>query len=234
MNKIKPPENYPPEEGCFLRGNDFSPVAVCVILNRMREETPPDIELLTRTAVESGAALAGTLQTENIGVEKIICNVIANPNIRYIVLCGPESPGHLTGENLEVLLKNGIDKRKMIIGSNSPTPYLFNIPDEWVERFRGQVKLINLINEGRPELIREAVQACFQEKPTKFMGYELHDTGALQLPPISEKITWRVLHPEREPKDEDERRQIEKLQAQIEWIKMKMKEKEKAGSEHKK
>ena len=76
MNKIKPPDNYPPEEGCFLRGNDYSPAAVCVILNRMREETPPEIELLTRVSIEFGAALAGTLQTENIGVEKIICNII--------------------------------------------------------------------------------------------------------------------------------------------------------------
>lgn len=42
---------------------------------------------LVEVAIESGAALAGTLQTENIGIEKIIANVVANPNIRYLILC---------------------------------------------------------------------------------------------------------------------------------------------------
>jgi len=30
-----------------------------------------------------GAALAGTLQTENIGIEKIVANIASNPNIRH-------------------------------------------------------------------------------------------------------------------------------------------------------
>jgi tetrahydromethanopterin S-methyltransferase subunit A len=82
INKANPAEGYPPETGCYLRGNDFSPVAVVVILRWEREKTPPSIEQLVRVAVESGAALAGTLQTENVGLEKVICNLVANPNVR--------------------------------------------------------------------------------------------------------------------------------------------------------
>src|SRR5512136_1559258 len=104
IQKVPVSEDYPPEEGCYLRGNDYSPVAVCVILHRIREETPKELEELVRVAVESGAALAGTLQTENIGLEKVICNVVANPNIRYLLLCGSESPGHLTGDAVIALL----------------------------------------------------------------------------------------------------------------------------------
>ena len=100
VKKAEPADGYPPEEGCYLRGNDYSPVAVVVILRWMREQTPPDIEKLVRVGVESGAALSGTLQTENIGIEKIICNVVSNPNIRYLIVCGPESPGHLVGNTL--------------------------------------------------------------------------------------------------------------------------------------
>ena len=47
--------------------------------------------------VEAGSALSGTLQTANIGLEKIIRKLVANPNIRYLVLGGPESDGHRTG-----------------------------------------------------------------------------------------------------------------------------------------
>lgn len=225
IRKVELPDEYPPEEGCYLRGNDFSPVAVVVILNRRREETPPDIEKLTRTAIESGAALAGTLQTENIGIEKIICNLVANPNIRYIVLCGPESQGHLTGESLLAVVENGVDSKRRIVGSNAPTPYLFNISSESVERFRKQITIIDLLNRGTPELVREAVYLCYQESPASFEGYTLYDTGAYAGLPIVHKITWRVTHPQREPKDDEEREQVEKLKERMAWIKARMEEK---------
>jgi tetrahydromethanopterin S-methyltransferase subunit A len=93
IRKAKVPKEYPPEEGCYLRGNDHSPVAVAVILKWKREETPKSIEELVRVGLETGAALSGTLQTENVGLEKVICNIVANPNIGYLVVCGPEDPG---------------------------------------------------------------------------------------------------------------------------------------------
>jgi len=226
IHKAEPSPEYPPEEGCYLRGNDYSPVAVCVILNRRREETPPDYENLVRVAVETGAALAGTLQTENIGIEK---NITANPNIRYLVQLGPESPGHLTGASVASLFKNGVDERRKIIGSPSPTPYLFNISMEHIERFREQVTLLDFLNEGSVDLVREVVRACYQEEPTEFRGYRLFDPGAIRKPPLSGKITWRVTQPEKEPKTEEERAQREKGRAMVEWVKRKMQEKKMSG-----
>ena len=134
--KVKPENNYPPEQGCYLRGNDYSPVAVVVLLNAPREQTSPEIEELVRVAIEKGAALAGTLQTENIGIEKVVCNIVANPNIRYLLLCGIEVAGHNTGDALRALIQNGIDERRTIVGSKAVTPYLFNIPLIAVKRFR--------------------------------------------------------------------------------------------------
>jgi tetrahydromethanopterin S-methyltransferase subunit A len=209
--KVPPASDYPPEEGCYLRGNDFSPVAVCVILKWMREETPPEIEELVRTGVESGAALSGTLQTENIGIEKMLCNLTANPNIRYLIVCGPESPGHLVGDAILALSANGVDSNKRIIGTKAPTPYLFNILPVVIERFRLQITVIDLINEGSPEVVKEAIRACYQEKPVQFRNYSLYDPGAFPQPPLSGKITWRVRQPEKEPKSETERLEIDRF-----------------------
>ena len=225
MKKIEPPPGYPPEDGRYLRGNDHSPVAVVIILIHPAEEIPLGIEVLVKTGVESGAALSGTLQTENIGLEKIICNIVANPNIRYLVLAGPESPGHFTGEALIALFKNGIDQKKRIIGTKSPAPYLFNIPAEDVERFREQVALVNLLNEGDSDVIRQAVWSCYQEKPTQFRSYSLYDPGAYPAKPISRKITWRVTRPHIEPKDETERKQVERLKEMMANIKKRVKTK---------
>jgi tetrahydromethanopterin S-methyltransferase subunit A len=219
MKKIAPAAGYPPEEGCYLRGNDYSPVAVVVILRWEREKTPPSIEQLVRVAVESGAALAGTLQTENIGLEKVVCNLVANPNIRFLVVFGPETPGHLVGDAILALKSNGVDDGKRIIGAKAPTPYLFNVPLEFIEQFREQVTVIDLIDEGSPEVLRQAVRACYQEEPTPFRSYVLSDPGAYPEPPLSGKITWNVRNPSTEPKDEQARTRVEKARQLMERIK---------------
>jgi tetrahydromethanopterin S-methyltransferase subunit A len=70
MLKVNPHPDYPTEEGRYIRGNDFSPVAVAIILNCEAEKIPREIELLVRAGVEAGAALSGTFQTENIGYDR--------------------------------------------------------------------------------------------------------------------------------------------------------------------
>jgi len=205
MLKVNPHPDYPPEEGRYVRGNDFSPVAVAIVLNCDADKIPPDLERLVRVGVETGAALSGTVQTENIGFEKIICNVVANPNIRFVILGGPESEGHRTGEALKALLFNGVDDKRRIIGTSAPHPLLFNLNTELIERFRSQVELIDLQFEGDPGVIRQAVWSCYQEEPVDFRGHYVCDPGAYPEPPLSGRITWRVTQPWVEPVDERER-----------------------------
>jgi len=224
MLKVDPHPDYPPEEGRYLRGNDRSPVVVVVILNDPEDKIPPEIERLVRVGVEAGAALSGTVQTENIGFEKIICNVIANPNIRWAVLTGPESEGHLTGEAFKALLANGVDEKKRIVGTDAPHPLLFNLPMEFIERFRAQVSLIDLQFKGTPETVRQAVWSCYQEEPVKFEGKQVHDVGAYPEPPLSGKITSRVMEPWKQPQSEQERQAAKKMWEWVERVKRKQQE----------
>ena len=167
---------------------------------------PPDIEKLVQVAVEGGAALAGTVRTENIGLEKVICNIVANPNIRYLAVCGPESPNHLVGDAILALSQNGIDSQRRIIARRPPAPFLFNIPEELTLRFRRQVTVIDLVNEGSPDVLRETVRASCQEEPVRFRGYTLSDPGAYPEPALRGKITWRVADPQQQLKTEEEQR----------------------------
>ena len=218
MLKVEPHPNYPPEEGRYLRGNDYSPVAVAIILNCDADKIPADLEQLVRVGLETGAALSGTVQTENIGFEKIICNIVANPNIRYLVLGGPESEGHQTGQAMKALIDNGVDNRKRIIGVKAPHPVLFNLPLEFIDRFRNQLELIDVQFEGDPEIIRMAVWSCFQESPVAFRSYSLHDPGAYSAEPLSGQITWRVTQPWTEPYNEAERKALDKVRALVETL----------------
>ncbi len=219
MLKVKAHPDYPPEEGRYLRGNDSSPVAVAIILCSDADKIPPEIEKLVRAGAESGAALSGTVQTENIGFEKIICNVVANPSIRHLIVGGPESEGHLTGEALKALVRDGIDEKMRIRNTSSPHPFLYNIPTEFIERFRRQLSVIDLQFEGNPDVIRNAVWSCYQEKPVQFRDYSIHDPGALPEAPLSGKITMRVTQPWLELPNDKERDAIKKAKALIARLK---------------
>ncbi len=221
MLKVKPHADYPPENGRYLRGNDCSPAAVAIVLNCDDDKVPPEIEALVRAGLEGGAALSGTVQTENIGFEKIVCNIVANPNIRYLILGGPESPGHLTGEALKALVASGVDGKKRIIGTGAPHPFLFNLPLEFIERFRRQLTLVDLQFEADPEVVKKAVWSCYQENPVEFRGYSLHDPGAYPEAPLGGNITWRVTQPWAEPSDDKEREALVKLKALMEQLRNK-------------
>src|SRR4030042_224545 len=123
MKKRDVPDGYPPEKGRYARGNDFSPGAVWGILDTFDFTIPSELEELLMAGLDTGAALSGMLQTENIGMEKMICNIVANPNIRYIVLCGREASGHLPGQSLLCLMEKGVDEKRRIVESNAPTPF---------------------------------------------------------------------------------------------------------------
>ncbi|HJW76321.1 MAG TPA: tetrahydromethanopterin S-methyltransferase subunit A [Thermoleophilia bacterium] len=218
MLKVSPPETYPPEEGRYLRGNDLSPVAVAVILNQDEDKIPPDIQSLVRTGVESGAALSGTLQTPNIGFEKMFRNLVANPNIRYLILGGPESEGHLTGEALKAFFEHGMDARRRILGTEASHAVLHNLSEEVIERVRRQLTLVDLQFEGDPAIVRQAVWACYQELPVDFRGYSLSDPGAYPEPPLSSQITWRVTQPWIAPENERELAAKQRIEALIERL----------------
>ncbi|MGD0725289.1 MAG: tetrahydromethanopterin S-methyltransferase subunit A [Spirochaetia bacterium] len=233
MLKVNPHPDYPPEDGRYIRGNDFSPVAVVIILNCEADKIPRELETLVRAGVESGAALSGTVQTENIGFEKVVCNIVANPNVRYLVVGGPESPGRLTGEALKALLSKGVDEKKKIIGTTAPHPLLFNVPIELIERFRKQLTLIDLQFESDPELIRKAVWSCYQESPVEFRGQFLFDPGAFPEPPLSGRITWRITQPWAEPANESERDALRKTQELMKKIREMQEQKKRKNEDFK-
>lgn len=218
-HKVRPHAEYPAEEGRYLRGNDFSPVAVVVVLNTDEDKIPPDIEAMVPAGVESGAALSGTVQTPNIGFEKLIWNVVGNPNIRFLVLAGPESEGHRTGEALKAFFANGLDEKSRVIGTEAANAVLYNVPREVVERFLDQVTLVDCQFQDIPTL-RAAIRACYQEEPTEFRGQILCDPGAYPAEPIGGRLTWRVTQPWAMPKDEKEAAAKERSLALIERLRL--------------
>ncbi|MCJ2513254.1 MAG: methyltransferase [Candidatus Thermoplasmatota archaeon] len=96
-------------------------------------------------------AIYGSLKTENIGIEKIVANIISNPNIRYLLICGEEIRGHKSGESLIALHKYGIDNENKIINAPGAIPYIENLKKEAINRFRDQIEILDFINITDPK-----------------------------------------------------------------------------------
>jgi tetrahydromethanopterin S-methyltransferase subunit A len=113
-------------------------------------------------------ALYGPLKTENIGVEKIIANVISNPHIRFLVLCGDDIRGHRSGSSLVALHTNGIDEHHRIIQAPGAIPYIENIDQNAILRFQKQIQIIDCIGEKNKQTLDQTIQTCIQQSPVSF------------------------------------------------------------------
>jgi tetrahydromethanopterin S-methyltransferase subunit A len=89
--------------------------------------------------------IVGKTETENIGIEKVIKNIISNPTIRILLLAGKDPEGHRSGATLLALWKNGIDENMRVINSPGRRPILKNVTKEEVEVFRKQIYVVDMI-----------------------------------------------------------------------------------------
>lgn len=145
---------WPPLPGDYHVLRARAPVAVCT-LNSVALAT--DIIALA----PDGLAIAGTMQTENLGIERIIKNVTSNPHIRFLVVCGEDTQqavGHLPGQSLHSLFESGIDERGRIRDARGKRPVLKNVTPEEIDAFRQQIELVTRIGEEDATAIGNEVE----------------------------------------------------------------------------
>jgi tetrahydromethanopterin S-methyltransferase subunit A len=132
--KKSPASGWPIAKGDFNSGDANSPVAVMTCGSHLDE----------KGICDKGAAICGSCKTENLGLEKVIANIISNPNIRFILLCGTEVKGHLAGQTMVALHKNGV-KDGRVVGAEGAIPFIENLADDAIKRFQEQCELVNIM-----------------------------------------------------------------------------------------
>jgi tetrahydromethanopterin S-methyltransferase subunit A len=148
---------WPPHPGEYIVGNPVGSVAVCTLSNR-------DLPQRLIAAVPD-LAIAGRCDTENIGIEKVVLNLLANSHIRWLLLCGIEAPGHRAADAFLRLKERGVDANMRVLESASWRPVLRNLTLLEVARFREQIELINLIGvTAVDEIVKAAREVA--KRPT--------------------------------------------------------------------
>lgn len=129
---------WPPVPGKYFVLDPKAPAAVSTLGS-------PD---LAQTLYKSGPpnlCITGKTETENVGIEKVVMNILANPAIGYLILAGDDPPVHLSGRTLLALSEHGMDAQGKIRRAPGRQPVLRNITAPQVEAFRNRIRLIDMI-----------------------------------------------------------------------------------------
>jgi len=147
---------WPPLPGAYTALRYRAPVAVCAL-------TDDGLAAAIARAAGPEVSIVGTLQTENLGIERVVTNILANPNIRFLVVAGTDSRqaiGHLPGHSLVALARNGIDGTGRIVAARGKRPVLRNVTHEAMEHFRRTVEVVDLIGTTDVDTVITAAHAC--------------------------------------------------------------------------
>jgi tetrahydromethanopterin S-methyltransferase subunit A len=159
-------EGWPPLPGDYQVVRKQAPVAVCTL------NSDHLVAKLAASGVE-GLSLVGTLHTENLGIEHLIRNTLANPHIRFLILCGVDTQkaiGHLPGQSLASLFRHGVNEKMRIIEAKGKRPLLKNLDVKHVNAFLQQVQLVETIGETDVSCLLSSISESAVNSPGPFAG----------------------------------------------------------------
>lgn len=194
-NKVTPSDPWPLMTGEYEVGDPESPVAVATCGSHM-DNAP---------LLGAGAGLVGPCKTENIGIEKMVANIISNPNIRFLIVTGMEVKGHITGQAIEAFGKGGVDQEGRIVGAVGAIPFIQNLNEEAIERYQEQVETINIIDTEDIGTITSKIKECISKDP-----------GALDVEPMVVEIS--------EGGEEEEAHGLRPMAAEISNVRARMRQ----------
>ncbi len=122
----------------------------------------PDLAVALAKRRPTGLAIVGKTESENIGVDKVVKNIISNSAIRYLIVTGEEATGHASGRTLLALKANGVSGDR-VKGSPGKKPVLRNVTLTEVEAFRAQVEVVDLLGVTDVDVISARVAVLAAE-----------------------------------------------------------------------
>lgn len=169
--------SWPTVEGTYVVGDPTAPIAICVLTSG---------ELMAPLASIPGVAIAGEVQTANLGLERIVLNVVGNPAIRFLLLCGRESRLFRPGQSLAALVENGVDESGQVRGALGHEPILRSLSADAIGRFRSQVELVDWTGVVDTGELRREVEALARRRPAPVAAAALAmQAASLEFTPIA-------------------------------------------------
>jgi len=157
VDKKSAASGWPISKGDFRSGDASNCVAVVTMGSHLDEQGICD----------AGAAICGSCKTENLGIEKVIANVISNPNIRFMLCVGTEVKGHLSANTMKALHKNGV-KEGRVVGAEGAIPFIENLKDDAIKRWQEQTSIVDIMETEDNAAIKAKVAELKAKDPGAF------------------------------------------------------------------
>ncbi len=148
--------SWPTVIGEYTVLDKSAPVAVITLASLKLEEKLAKLK-------PAGLCIVGKTETENIGIDKIVKNVITNPAISFLIIAGKETDGHQSGNTLLALYKNGVNKDMRVIGSSGRRPILKNVSRSDIDVFRKQILLDNQVGSENVKKLTKKIKELSQK-----------------------------------------------------------------------
>ncbi len=138
----------------LLVGSPESNVGICILWMKK--------EALEKRIPKRLYHVMGNLYTTQ-GINPMVKNILSNPKIRHIVVCGPDLTK--SGDAMLNFMKGGMDSDRKIIGSSG---YIdSDITDELLESFRRNVEVIDA--RGKENMLTEILEEASKTALEPFM-----------------------------------------------------------------
>ena len=177
---------WPITNGAYTVGDPKAPIAICTLTSN---------ELMEPLARLPSVAISGRVYTVNLGIEKIILNVTANPSIRFLLLCGRESAVFHPAQAFLALANNGVTSERRIIGAKGHLPILSNVSMDRIGLFRQQVQLIDRVGETDLKVLGTAVSDLATRDPGEFSERIVEAQSGMVVTALNESSRFVNLRP---------------------------------------
>ena len=126
-------------------------------------------EIVSRNLDKKDYAVLGNYYDRKNGLEPLIRNCLANPNIRYIILFGNDKAQ--SKDVLRNFFEEGFDEKGFVVGTDTKIPR--GIPFEDLEKLRKNVKLFDVTekvtdqnnSDDYAKVIKETIQNLEKKEP---------------------------------------------------------------------
>lgn len=162
MKLMRLTSSWPVEQGEYVVGRKTAPIAISTLGS---DELP---SALATTLGKERFSIVGKTHTENIGIEKIVKNTVTNPDIRFLILCGKDTRGHMPGQSLISLFAYGVNHEKKIVNAKGQRPVLKNLKFTELEHFRAQIEIVDIIGTEDVHLVAGKAEECIARNPGRF------------------------------------------------------------------
>ena len=126
---------------------------------------------------ESLYGIKGKLFTPNIGIEKMIRNILRTETIEYLVVVGKEDvPYFYPYQALKCLFKHGVDESMRIIGAKGFNPVLKSLSMEEIEEFRRRVLFVDCMGmseEDVKNILMDFIGEAYEDIEVEYIDQEV-------------------------------------------------------------